>query len=373
MYSVVQELLSDGYLRETGNPGASGGSGPVRVALASASGLFVGIDLGHGHVACAIGTGSANVLAGPRSSGPINVDGLGPAALGDAMRLVRELLEGSDPPLDPADIVGIGVGVPGPLTPANRVASPRYLKKFVAVNIAEQALRAFQDAFGSGLAPAVTCENDANLGALGETTLGVASGVRDAVYVKASTGLGAGLLLGGEIWRGRHGLAGEFGHTSIRPEPDDDLLAPVRESCPRCSQRYCLENTISAEALLARLRVLSPEQYADATDFEVVIDALRDAPSEHQVARDLLLRAGERLGRSLANVVRLLDPEVVIVGGKLARAGSLVGQPIRDAVSKAAVGETRAKVLLVEREEVPFSEARGAMMLAIRNGSPVSD
>ncbi len=362
--AVVSELRDQGLLRDVA--GQDGPDGAGRVTLSPASGLFVGIDLGHGHVAAAIGTGAANVLAGPRSRGAIDVDHLGLAALEPAMELVRELLISAD--LHARDVVGLGVGVPAPLTWEGTVASSHYLGSFVGVDIADQVLIAFQATFATDLAPLVTCENDANLGALGETSLGVARGRRNVVYIKASSGIGAGILVDGEIWRGAHGLAGEFGHTRVCAEDEDDLLSPV-EKCPRCEQDHCLENTVSAGALLNRLRKLDQPAYADENDFDKLLDTLLDEPSRHQRARKILLHAGGSIGTNLADVVRVLDPEAVILGGKLARAGTLVGQPIADAMARAAIGRATTEVLLVESEQVPFSEARGAMMLAIRRSS----
>lgn len=364
VYRVVGELADAGVIRETVSGEGDEGQGAARLRLAAASGVYIGLDLGHGHISAVVGTAGAVVLAGPRTA-TVDVDELGLAALEPAMDLVGGLLEAGG--VSPSDVVGMTVGVPAPLTPDRTIASARYSERFLAVDIAVQAREAFREAFGGGLSPTVGCENDANLGALGELYLGVARdrGYDNVVYVKASTGIGAGIVLAGEIWHGSHGLAGEFGHTAAELTWSDDLLAPLKPTCPRCLQRTCLENTVGTVAITRRLIELEGDRYPSDASFESIVELALAHAAEHDQARRMLVRAGGRIGRALADVVRLLDPDAVILGGLYAQAGDLVGAPIVDAVARAAIGEHRARVLLVPRGELRYSEARGALMHAI--------
>jgi predicted NBD/HSP70 family sugar kinase len=356
--AVVSELEDRGLVHQLDEE---------RVALTPASGLFVGLDLGHGHVAAAIGTGGADILAQPKSSGPVDVDGLGIGALEPAMNLVADLLTGAG--LSARDVKGIGVGVPAPLLPEGMVASSKYLPSFLGAQIPTEVLRAFQQRFGDRLTPVVTCENDANLGVLGETALGVAQGTRDAIYVKASTGIGAGILLEGQPWVGSHQLAGELGHVGITTPAGARWLPLDTTPCPRCDRPLCLEKTTSASALIAQLHREEPETYSADLDFDQLVDEIIGGAANHRLARRALLEAGQRLGVALADITRILDPETVVLGGKLARAGALVGQPFREAIAKARIGDAGPEVVLVGPDEVPFSEARGGVILAVREAS----
>lgn len=355
---VVDELLREGPIRELDGE---------RVALAAANGLYVGLDLGHRHVAAAVGTAGIDVLAGPRSSAGIEVDVLGAAALKPAMKLIRDLLDGAG--LDVADVRGVGVGVPAPLNRQGKVASPMYLRSFIDVVVADEVLGAFRAEFGEELTPEISCENDANLGALGETVLGAARRCRDAVYVKCSTGIGAGILINGQLWKGHHLFAGELGHTTVQMPAGVDWLPLDLSPCPRCSQALCLESTSSATALIAQLHALDPDEYPADRDFDTLVDDVVATATEHQLAREALLQAGLRIGANLADVTRMLDPEVVILGGKLARAGGIVSQAITDALSSASIGDAATELRVVEPDEVRYSEARGGLVLAVQAAS----
>jgi predicted NBD/HSP70 family sugar kinase len=211
------------------------------------------------------------------------------------MNLIADLLAGAG--LDAQEITGIGVGVPAPLTAKGTVASSKYLPSFLGADIPAEVRRAFQQRFGDELRPAITCDNDANLGVLGETVLGIAPGRRDAIYVKASTGIGAGILLDGQPWTGSHQLAGELGHVGLTIPADADWLELDTTPCPRCERPLCLEMTSSASALIAQLHRLDPDAYRADQDFDELVTEITGGAANRRLARRALMEAGQRPAR----------------------------------------------------------------------------
>ena len=154
-------------------------------------------------------------------------------------------------------------------------------------------------------------DNDANLGALAELWWGAGSTARDLAYIKVATGIGAGLIIDGRIFRGSGGIAGEIGHTSIDPNGPQCV----------CGLKGCLTTFIGTPALLARakdrLRASGSDRPPPAGIDELVNAALDGDP----MSVELIRYAGDKLGVGIANMLNLLNPEMVILGGGIARAG----------------------------------------------------
>jgi predicted NBD/HSP70 family sugar kinase len=195
----------------------------------------------------------------------------------------------------------------------------------------------------------VRVDNDANLGALAETVWGAGQGALDLVYVKAATGIGAGLVLGGRLHHGAAGTAGELGHL------------PVDEggTVCRCGNRGCLETLAGAEAILEPLR----RRRGDGLTLrEVVAMAVAGDLACRRVIED----AGRALGRGVAGACNLLAPERVVVGGELAQAGELLLAPLRAALARAAIGSMR-EVPVVPGVLGERAEVLGAVALVLRD------
>ena len=196
--SLVAELLDSGLLveRKDGEGASRTGRPPVLLALDPAAGGALGVDFGHAHLRVALADLNADVRA-ERHVG-LDVDHDADEALDAAAELVDELLAEAD--IDRDALLGCGLGLPGPIdadtgTVGSTVILPGWRGRHAG------------DELASRLGVQVTVDNDANLGALAEMTYGAARGARDLVYVKAASGVGAGIVLGGRLHRGirRHG------------------------------------------------------------------------------------------------------------------------------------------------------------------------
>jgi predicted NBD/HSP70 family sugar kinase len=333
--NIVRGLRAAGAVEVT--PAATGRRA-VRVSLARARGVVIGVDFGHRHLRVAVADLAHTVLA--ESNQRLDVDHSASEGLRAAIAAVDRALAEAGAGRD--DVVGVGLGVPGPIDArTHAVGSSSILPGWVGVDPAA-ALR-------DELDRPVHVDNDANLGALGECAWGAGRGRSDVAYIKAATGIGAGLLLDGRLYRGRAGTAGEIGHTTI--DENGDVC--------RCGNRGCLETYVGTPMLL---ELLGRSHGPDIT----VADVLRLARDGDVGCRRVLADAGRYIGVAVANLCNLLSPELVIVGGDLATSGDLLLQPLREAVGRYAIPSAAEAVEVVQGELGERAEVLGALALALR-------
>ncbi|WP_207974589.1 ROK family transcriptional regulator [Parafrankia sp. BMG5.11] len=334
-----------GELRESGDvdarPAVSGGRRAVRVSLSRRSGVVIGLDFGHRHLRVAIGDLAHEVLA--EDVVDIDVDHQAQEGIATAGRLVDDLLGRLT--VDRADVVGVGMGLPGPIDAVTgAVGSSAILPGWVGVPAAAQ--------MSERLGLPVRVDNDANLGALAELHWGAGQGVRDLAYLKASTGVGSGLVIDGRVHRGGAGTAGEIEHTTL----DEN------GSVCRCGNRGCLETIVGTSVLLESLRT---SHGPDLTVRGMIDRAVAGDAGCARVVSD----AGRAIGNAAANLCNLLNPQMIVVGGDLAAAGETLLEPMRQVVHRFAVPAAVPTIVagvLGERAEV-----LGALALVLREGEPI--
>jgi predicted NBD/HSP70 family sugar kinase len=300
--ALVAELLHDGTIVESAARSAGPGSGSGRPAtllsMYRPEGLVVGFDFGHRHLRVAVATGDGEVLA--EESTQLDVDRRAGAALDWAHELLAGVLDRAN--VTVGDVRAAAAGIPAPLNSrTQRVGSPTILASWVDLDPAEELRHR------TGLE--VALGNDATFGALGEMTYGQAKGFTDFIYVKASNGIGAALVLGGRMYRGSQGMAGEIGHTQIDP---------TGAWC-RCGNRGCLEATVSIDVVRRQLEPLG-------------LDPRAPEDMEHPVATKVLAESGRTVGVVIANLCNTLNPEAVILGGDLASTSVHFTNGVRDSV-----------------------------------------
>ena len=301
--AIVNDLLSTGLIKEERTGISSGGRRPIMLGFQDQSSFIVGIELGATHVSCVLTDLRCNVRASWSAPAPVRDDP--EVALKKMTMAVHSVLEAGG--VQRSQLLGLGVAVPSPVDrerPGELL--PVVLPKWTGYNIATHLQKSFERP--------VFVDNDANLGALAELWWGAGTGVRDLAFIKVATGIGAGLIIDGRIFRGSGGIAGEIGHTSI--DPNGPLCI--------CGLHGCLTTFIGTPALLARaqdqLRASGSDSPPPANIDELVNAALDGDP----MSVELIHYASERLGVGVANMLNLLNPKMVILGGGIARAGDLV-------------------------------------------------
>jgi predicted NBD/HSP70 family sugar kinase len=327
--SIVRELAALGIVATVPGSGRRG----TTVRLGRGAGLVAGIDFGHRHLAVVLGDMSGEVIGETRE----RID----ASLTHEVGLERagDLLDGllRECGASRSEIRTIGMGLPAPITDDVVLASA-ILPAWEGVNVRDAATEAF------GLE--VHIENDANLGALAEHRRGLGRGHDHVVFVKVSSGVGAGLILDGAIFRGTDGTAGEIGHLTL------DDQGPL---C-RCGSRGCLEAYASTGTALEMMR----SQLPDAGIDEIIKAAKDGNVSALRVFED----AGLHLGWGLAAVTNLVNPGVILVGGDMSHAGDLVLESARLGLRRHVLAGAAATPVLVASLGDRAS-AIGALQLAI--------
>jgi predicted NBD/HSP70 family sugar kinase len=289
--SIVRELSDRGLVEAEPGSGRRGAA----VRMSRQAGVVAGVDFGHSHVAVAVGDLTGRVVAEYRRQ-VTEVPGHDEALAG-----AKEMLDGLF--FGPAPLRSVGLGLPAPIA-GDVVQSSAIFPGWEGTDAGAAAEGVF--------AVPVHVENDANLGALAEHRVGAARGHDSSVYVKASSGVGGGIILGNELFHGANGTAGELGHLTL------DDQGPW---C-RCGKRGCLEAFISTAFVTQEVAAHLP----DAEDIGAVVTAAR---AGNVAARRALEEAGLHLGRGLASVVNLVNPSIVVIGGELATAGELLLEPVR--------------------------------------------
>ena len=317
---VVPALLATALVEDGGTGVSSGGRRPVLLRFRDDAFHVLGLALGATHVDVALVDLRGTVRSWRRRDHPVQADPAGTRAL--LARLCREAL--AEAALPPDRLLGVGAALPSPVDPRH----PERLHPLT--------LPAWRQEHGLGevaarLGVPALIDNDANLGALAERWWGAARGIDDFTYLHLATGVGAGHFLGGRLYRGAAGVAGEAGHLSIDPHGPP---------C-NCGNRGCLWTYVGAPHLVARVRALLP----DHPDSALAASALAGAPpdpgalvraalADDPLALRVVREAAEQLGVVVVNIVNLLNPTVVVVGGSLARLGERLLAPLRAAVGR---------------------------------------
>ena len=221
--------------------------------------------------------------------------------------------------LDPKDITGVGLGVPGPVL-SNGIVNHCVNLGWDVVPAATQLSMLFH-----GLP--VSVANDANLAALGESVFGSAAGYEEVVMLTLGTGLGCGIVTHGEIVPGRHGSAGEFGHAPLY----DKALSPCH-----CGRTGCLEQIASATGIAGRAKELLAERGGEASTLRGIPDltakdVLDACAAGDPLATRVAAEMTDALGRGMAIIATVIDPDLFVIGGGVSRAGQwLIDQLRRD-------------------------------------------
>ncbi|HEU4849075.1 MAG TPA: ROK family protein, partial [Terrimesophilobacter sp.] len=193
----------------------------------------------------------------------------------------------------------------------------------------------------------VFLDNAANLGALAELRIGAARGKSDAIYIDIGDGIGSGLIINGQVFRGHNGSAGEFGHTTIVEN------GPL---C-RCGNRGCLEAIAGGYAILDGLKPTHGNLKLN--------DIVTKAMGGDAGATRALAEAGRHIGVAAANLSNLIDPERLVVGGELSRAGEILLGPIRHALERSVIVDEAAMPDVVQGQLGARASTLGAVAHAI--------
>lgn len=348
--AIISDLMQNGLVREAEEGPATAGRPPVLLEMNPERGYLAGVDIGATHISFVITNFACQTIF--ELEKPFDISTPPEIAMGQIHQCLLDLLSGQG--LSLSNLLGIGVGVPGPvIIEKGTVSAPPLMPGWDEYPIRDRLQELWQRP--------VSLNNDAELGALGEWTHGAGRGERNLAYIKVGTGIGAGLLLDGEIYHGETGSAGEIGHITIL------------QNGPRCNcgNYGCLEALAGGAAIARRaqeavrsgrrtlMAMYEPIEKISAAD---VAEA---AQRGDLVAQEIMKEAGTYLGIAIASLINLFNPGVVVVGGGISQTGDLLLQPIRQVVQQRSLRSTAQAARITSAVLGRRSTSIGAVVQAL--------
>jgi len=331
--SLVQDLIDRHLVLEIGQGKSSGGRKPVMLLFNANAGYAIGVDLG------------VNVVRGVLTglSGEIAFESELQLTSSEPEIVISQLISCIDHlqeqiPSCPYGLVGIGIGVPGLVDDNGTI--------LFAPNLGWSQVP-LQQRLEEHYSVAVTIDNEANAGAQGEQKYGIGRGIAHQVYVSVGIGIGTGIILNKELYKGATGFSGELGHLPI---------VPNGKAC-RCGNEGCWELYASEHALLTQAQSLGYN-----LDFAGLLAAAEAGDTRIQ---DLFHQIGQALGSGIASIINIFNPEVIIIGNRMSRARKWIDSALTETIARRALPYHRQHVKLLFAELQDKSAVRGAAYYAI--------
>jgi glucokinase-like ROK family protein len=347
--TIIDDLESLGLVDEIETGPTTGGRRPILLAINPHYGYVVGIDMGATHLGLVVTDFSAHVLE--EIEYPFTVADGPQKCLPKINQYLIDLLGCLN--LNINQISAIGMDVPGPVVAeAGGVSSPPIMPGWDGYPIRTKLEELWQVTVSIG--------NDAEMGALGEWAYGSGRGESNLVYIKVGTGVGAGLLLDGQIYRGTSGCAGEIGHITIQ------------ENGPLCTcgNYGCLEAMAGGYAIARKAReAVETGKRTQLSAIEpgkiLAVNVAAAAQRGDLVAQQIITEAGTHLGIAVASLVNLINPSMVIIGGGVSQLGDLLLDPIRKTVMERSLNSAAKVVRITSAVLGRRASSMGAVVQAI--------
>ncbi len=347
--TIVDTLVQDGLVNEAEDGPATGGRRPILLEINPRRGYVAGIDMGATHLGLVVTDFSAHVLQ--ELEVPFDVAAGPEVCMPEVDAQLNNLLQRAG--LSLRDVMAIGIGVPGPVDlDAGMVSAPPIMPGWDGFPIRSELQQRWQRPVSLG--------NDAELGAFGEWAYGAGRNECNLAYLKVGSGVGAGLLIDGHVYRGATGSAGEIGHITIQ------------ENGPLCScgNHGCLEAMAGGNAIARRAREavrLGRRTQLSTIDVERITarDVASAARMGDLVAQQIVTEAGFHLGVAVASLVNLFNPSMVVVGGGISQMGDLLLEPIRKAVRERSLRSAAQAVRINSSVLGRRSSSMGAIVQSI--------
>jgi len=334
----VDALLAAGLLVAAGEAASTGGRPPSRVAFNPRAGLVLAVDLGASHATVAIADLGGRILSS--STHPLDIAS-GPEIVLDRMLAEAQLLL-AESSARGSSLVGVGIGVPGPVEHSTgRPYNPPIMPGWDRFDIPAYVQRTYD--------VPVLVDNDVNVLALGEQTTSFPD-TTDLIFVKVATGIGAGIIAGGQLQRGAQGSAGDMGHVRVPRSAD---------SVHEADEERDVEDLASGSAIAASLR-------AQGIDAETSRDVTELVRTGNTAAIEALRQAGRDVGEVLATVVNLLNPSIIVLGGSIARAGEHLLAGVREVVYRRSIPLATQHLAIVQSPTGERAAVLGAAIMVAR-------
>lgn len=341
---LLKELNQNQVIREIGKGISKGGRPPVIYALVPDYKHVIGIDVNLHQLSIAI-FNLDNQIIFRKDYSSFDLESTVEYTNRLAQIVVDSMMEME---LSYSDIIACSLSLPGLVDAKNG-------KSITHLSIFPEGISRYLE---SKLNMPVILENDCKMMAMGEKSFGRAKDMDNAICLKIGSGIGLGIIMDGKIYRGADGFAGEFGHILI--DPQGDLC--------HCGKVGCLETLCSGSILTQKVNkaidkgqvsILSKYK-TDQNDISLsqIVDAINNGDS---YAIDELTKAADHLGKGLVTLIHILNPEIIIMGGKLAHTRKNIIDPLKSSLNKYTMPEFRKKVKINCSELLDESTLLGTM------------
>ncbi|SEM75596.1 xylose repressor, XylR [Paenisporosarcina quisquiliarum] len=341
--SLVNDLLEEHLIYESGPGESSGGRRPVMLLFNENAGYSIGIDLGVNYLLGVLTDLNGNI----HTEKQITFKNLSYEEIETKLFETIEFLLKSTPEC-PHGVIGIGVGVPGIVDKDDNILLAPNLN-WRNINLKEVLEERYN--------VPIIIENEANAGAYGEKNFGAGKDFENVIYVSAGIGIGVGLILNGSLYKGSNGFSGELGHMTIQAEG---------AKC-RCGNEGCWELYASEQALTRQAEKLDIP--SDMQDLEGLV-TLAERGNDEVIA--LFEQTGDYLGIGINNIINIFNPQQVIIGNRLASSEKWLKEPLNKRVAKQALWFQQNDLQIDFSELSTRSTALGVAAFSIENFLSVS-
>ncbi|RRN78036.1 ROK family transcriptional regulator [Pseudoxanthomonas sp. SGD-10] len=327
--TLINSLIDDGLIEDYGKVESTGGRKPNLFGLTSNSAFFIGVDIKQNHINIGLSDLQKRLIEiknNIRFKLDNNVE-----SLDTLCSLINEFINGTSIPRE--KILGLGINLSGRVN-----YSTGYSYSFY--NFSEEPL---SEVISSKIGIKVFIENDSRAMAYGEFCAGVVKDEKNVLFLNLDYGIGLGILINGQLYYGKSGFSGEIGHI---PLFKNELLC-------HCGKKGCLETEASGWALtrffIEKIKQGSTSSVThlrqDINNIQLK-DIIQAAHKDDVLAIELIAKIGENLGRALAVLINLYNPELVILGGSLATTQDYISLPIKSAINKYALNLTKQDTVI---------------------------
>lgn len=314
---LVSELVAEEIVVDNGKVETSGGRRPNVYGLANSAIYFAGMDIGRDHIRLVITDLKNNIILS-RTEDNFELND-SQASLDRICTLLVNFLDGCG--IDRNKILGVGVCIAGRVNPVTG-------RSYLYFTSQERSLREIIEE-RAGIR--VLLENDTRARCYAEYSAGNTRDENDILYLHLGRGVAIGIVMDGKLYYGKSGFAGEFGHT---PFFNNEIICA-------CGKKGCLETEVSGIAIEEKIVALirkgvntSLREKYERGETIHIDDIIATAKKDDNLCIELISEAGEKIGKSIAFLINIFNPELVIIGGNLAAAGDYLMLPLKSATNK---------------------------------------
>lgn len=338
--SLVNELIQEEFAYEIGLGQSKGGRRPLMLLFNTTAGHAIGVDIGVNYLLAVLTDLQGNIV----QETMLTIANLSFENIVDLLKQTIQALIDQAPP-SKYGIVGIGIAVPGIVDEHGQI--------LFAPNLGWENVDVKSIIQGHFHLP-VTINNEAKAGAMGEKIFGVGKGIAHSVYVSLGIGIGTGIIINNELYKGCNGFAGEMGHIPIEPNG---------KKC-RCGNRGCWELYASENALLEQAKALAIPPAPNEPEITLAHLVTLADEGHHEVI-NLFNQVGEYIGLGLTTIINTFNPELIVIGNRMTSAEKWLINPITRVVENRSLAYSRKQLRIQFSGLNMHSAVFGAVSFAI--------